>query len=145
MIGEQGVEFGTAMDESMKAGEKNWREKEEELMEQMSKLGIRQPSPESQAGPSSDRTNVAVTERATEQDKRGYRNAYVSRHAIALCRKALYPIMVRRTGRSLKPDGTPVLSLNRYVESKVWTVLTPREQKVLDRLADDLIVNKGSE
>lgn len=134
MIGEQGVELGLKMEKSRKAREKEWKENEDELVEQMVRA-TRRPTGNTRAESMGDPVKLAVT----EQDRRALKNAFAQGDSVSLARKPLWAIVIRRTGESLTPDGNPVMQLSRFVESTVWTVSAQREKDAQDTITQNLV------
>lgn len=139
------MELGLQMERSQKEREKLWRDNPDDLMKQMSTLVLKERATESQPGPQSNQGNIVVTKHMTEMDKRTYKTAYACRESVQLLREKFLPIVVRRTSRSVMPDGKPVMELERYVESTVWTVLTVGERGLLDSLTDRLVNSDDKE
>jgi hypothetical protein len=128
------VELGLKMEKSRKAREKEWKENEDELVEQMMRA-TRALTGSTQAESMGDRAKLAVT----EQDRRAFKNAFSQGDSIGLSRKSLLAIVVRRTGESRTPDGSTVMQLSRFVESTVWTVPSQREKGVQDTLRQQMV------
>ncbi|KAG8735482.1 hypothetical protein FRC10_010469, partial [Ceratobasidium sp. 414] len=89
-----------------------------------------------------DVCNIELARRMATENSSGHRNHYIHQEAIEMARKVLLPIVVRRTGQSRAPDGKTILDLEPYIDSTVWCVLKPREQKVIDELVVRLMQNK---
>jgi hypothetical protein len=146
MIGEEGEELAMYIKKSEQERKKSWRKHGHTLINNVSQNMVEAQNTargEEEGPPDDEGQHIAASKGLVETESVGYKNLYISQDAIAEARKQLLPIVVRRTGESLKPDGSPLMDLRRYIESTVWTVQREDERELTIKLFERLLDSEG--
>ncbi|KAF8597007.1 hypothetical protein BDV93DRAFT_513682 [Ceratobasidium sp. AG-I] len=143
MIGRSGLELGLRMEKSQRARAKEWKTGSDDIMKRMSRMMLQEGTTSGGHFESTANTqNIIASDYLAEQDKRGYRNAYVSRDAVKMAKDYLEQVLVRRTGESRTPDNQTVMSILKFIESSAWIKQRQDEKEATREVLNGVIDGK---
>jgi hypothetical protein len=133
MIGEQGIELALEMKALVAGRTKQWKKDGTEILEELSR-----DMDKAKAGNDPPEKSAEDTEGrdVTDEEAKALKSFWIAIPSIDLARKRLGRIIIRRTGTSKQPDGKPVLELEPFVESIVYTPHRENEKKAIHIVCD---------
>lgn len=148
MIGDAGVKLFDAMRSEQRRRAKDWLDAKEDVIAQtISKelLAIASAAPKYPGPERLAEIQAELTRRYESEDQVAIlKTSFVMDTSIELLRKDMVPIILRRTGLSKDPSGSPVLSLPPYRMITAFSPLRPNEQAGLDHVNNQQLEKKAA-
>jgi hypothetical protein len=134
MIGEMGEQLWKRMMDSERDRSKEWEEHSEEIMEAGAQDRAGRGAATELPQPDDGGIGHARCRFASEDEQKVLKKVYIAKGAIDVVKQVLWPILIRRTGKSRDPNGNTVLELPPYQTFIVWSPFSPRELEVMAEL-----------